>query len=243
MRTRSRHDPVLFHVKRAVGRRDASRAAQSMRLYQPRVDGNAPEFRKDGRRVGPGGLHEMLVVAGETVGARAFGGIGPIPASGLSDLFKTWTGILADWVEIVAAIIIAIAVIEATIQAVGLFFRRNLPPEAKEFLRLRLGRWLALALEFELAADILRTAIAPSWSEIGLLAAVAAIRTALNYFLEKEIERGAKLRQAQEHGMPNPEDGRSLHVRSPFVWTPRRQPREMTSSKGEDGNNREPAPA
>ena len=55
-------------------------------------------------------------------------------------------------------------------------------------VRLKLGRWLALALEFELAADILRTAVAPTWSEIGQLAAIAALRTALNFFLQREID-------------------------------------------------------
>ena len=56
-------------------------------------------------------------------------------------------------------------------------------------LRLTLGRFLTLGLEFQLAGDILRTAIAPTFAEIGQLAAIAAIRTALNYFLGKEIER------------------------------------------------------
>lgn len=55
-------------------------------------------------------------------------------------------------------------------------------------VRLTLGRFLALGLEFQLASDVLRTAVAPSWEELGKLAAVAAIRTALNYFLEREIE-------------------------------------------------------
>jgi uncharacterized membrane protein len=54
-------------------------------------------------------------------------------------------------------------------------------------VRLRLGRFLALGLEFQLASDLLRTAVAPSFEEIGKLAAVAAIRTALNYFLSREI--------------------------------------------------------
>lgn len=36
---------------------------------------------------------------------------------------------------------------------------------------------LALALEFELAADILRTAIAPTWNEIGQFAAIIVLRT------------------------------------------------------------------
>src|SRR5689334_455474 len=53
-------------------------------------------------------------------------------------------------------------------------------------VRLGLGRFLALGLEFQLASDILRTAIAPTLREIGELAAIAAIRTALNYFLGRE---------------------------------------------------------
>ena len=53
-----------------------------------------------------------------------------------------------------------------------------------------------MALEFELAADILRTAVAPTWSEIGQLAAIAALRTALNFFLQREID-GAEQRAAR----------------------------------------------
>lgn len=109
----------------------------------------------------------------------------------LTDIFQGLTRQIANWVEVAAAIIIALAVIEAIVRAAPLFVRRNLPPEAKEDVRLRLGRWLAVALEFELAADILRTAIAPTWTEIGQLAAIAAIRTALNYFLQQEIDRAA----------------------------------------------------
>ena len=61
--------------------------------------------------------------------------------------------------------------------------------DAQEFVRVRLGlgRFLTLGLEFQLASDVLRTAIAPSFREIGQLAAIAAIRTALNYFLAREI--------------------------------------------------------
>ena len=55
--------------------------------------------------------------------------------------------------------------------------------------RLILARHLALALEFELGADILGTAISPSWDQIGKLGAVAVIRTGLNYFLSMEMKR------------------------------------------------------
>jgi uncharacterized membrane protein len=51
----------------------------------------------------------------------------------------------------------------------------------------RFAMAIILALEFALAADIARTAIAPSWREIGQLAAIAAIRTALNWFLERDL--------------------------------------------------------
>ena len=62
-------------------------------------------------------------------------------------------------------------------------------PDRKEDVRLRLGRWLAVALEFELAADILRTAVAPTWTEIGQLAAIVVLRTVLNFFLQQEIDK------------------------------------------------------
>ncbi len=115
----------------------------------------------------------------------------------LTQLFKDLTGQLANWVEVAAAVIIGIAAVEATVRALLVFARPRMPPEAKEDLRLGLARWLAVALEFELAADILRTAIAPTLQQIGLLAAIAAIRTALNYFLQKEIDRAI----AREQGM------------------------------------------
>ena len=56
---------------------------------------------------------------------------------------------------------------------------------------MRFARWLLLSLEFALGADIIRTAIAPSWQEAGQLAVIAGIRTALGYFLEREMEAAA----------------------------------------------------
>ncbi len=119
------------------------------------------------------------------------------PANSVELFFQTWTGYIADGVEAGAGLIIALAALQAIIRSLVLFFRTlNAPIKpthpSTEDVRLRLGRYLALALEFELGADILRTAVAPSWSQIGQLAAIAAIRTALNYFLQKEIERAAE---------------------------------------------------
>lgn len=115
----------------------------------------------------------------------------------LTDVVKDLTLGAATCTEAVAGLIIVIAVIEAALRTALLIVRwrplanPDASHEAKEEVRLRLGRSLALALEFELGADILRTAIAPTWSEIGQLAAIAAVRTALNYFLQEEIDRAS----------------------------------------------------
>ena len=90
--------------------------------------------------------------------------------------------------EFAAALIIAIAAVEATIKSGLLFLRRSSLPDDKNAVRLTLGRWLAVALEFELAADILNTAVTPTWNDIEKLAAIAALRTALNYFLDRDIQ-------------------------------------------------------
>lgn len=106
----------------------------------------------------------------------------------MEELFKNWTLHLSVAIEVCAGLIVGIAALEATVRAVSIFVRRQEPEERKEQVRLKMGRWLALALEFELAADILRTAVAPSWDEIGKLAAIVVLRTVLNFFLQKEID-------------------------------------------------------
>ncbi len=53
--------------------------------------------------------------------------------------------------------------------------------------RARLSRWLALALELMIGSDIIRTAIAPSWIDLGQLAAVVAIRLVLEYTLLRDM--------------------------------------------------------
>ncbi|MGW3061839.1 DUF1622 domain-containing protein [Streptomyces goshikiensis] len=71
-------------------------------------------------------------------------------------------------------------------------------------MRLGLGRFLVLGLEFQLAGDVLRTAVAPGFTEIGQLAAIAAIRTLLNFFLTREIaEERAEIDQDRQEPEPH----------------------------------------
>lgn len=88
-------------------------------------------------------------------------------------------------IETVSAIIIGIGIVLA-IYRIILHFKEEQSSNFN-YIRLTLGKFLVLALEFQLAADILSTAIAPNWEQIGKLAAIATIRTLLNYFLMLEM--------------------------------------------------------
>ena len=88
-------------------------------------------------------------------------------------------------VEALGALVIAAGIV---IAIVGLI-RHAIHERGSSFtpIRLAFARYLTLALELQLAADILSTSVAPTWERIGKLAAIAVIRTALNYFLSREM--------------------------------------------------------
>ena len=114
---------------------------------------------------------------------------------------------MADAIQFSAAILIGLAAARATFRSLVVFFRRGAPESATEEVRLRLGRWLVLALEFQVAADILRLAVAPTWNEIGQLASVIVLRTALNFFLQKEIEKSTPKKSQDSPVAPEPRKG------------------------------------
>ena len=90
--------------------------------------------------------------------------------------------------EIACVVCIAVGMIEALFRVVMVVGGRRLSyRDARRSVFTGFASWIVLALEFALAADIARTAIAPTWDDIGRLAAIAVIRTVLNYFLEKDL--------------------------------------------------------
>jgi uncharacterized membrane protein len=96
--------------------------------------------------------------------------------------------------ECIAIIIVAIAMLQALRRLLyhrhGRMMHRGRVAARipRESVRLELGHALALSLEFLLAADIVGTAVSPSWTDIGKLAAITAIRTFVNYFIQREVE-------------------------------------------------------
>ena len=104
----------------------------------------------------------------------------------MGDLFEQLLHWLRLALEAAAAFWIAVGFANAIVQLVADHFRHRIAASFRD-IRLTFSRYLSLALEFQLAADILSTAIAPTWERIGKLAAIAVIRTALNYFLTLEL--------------------------------------------------------
>jgi uncharacterized membrane protein len=98
-------------------------------------------------------------------------------------------------VELIGAVVIGVGVLVAF--GAYVLSELRVRPRPYEGIRLLLGRFLALGLEFQLASDILGTAVSPSFSEIGKLGAIAAIRTVLNFFLAQEIERAQRVVEAR----------------------------------------------
>lgn len=110
---------------------------------------------------------------------------------------KDATEMLARAAEGIAAVVIAAGILRAFLMWIVDQFTNRTGETPREGIRLTLGRSLALALEFELGADILGTAVTPTWDQIARLAAIAAIRTALNFFLQRELRDAEQMHQAK----------------------------------------------
>jgi uncharacterized membrane protein len=95
--------------------------------------------------------------------------------------------------ESISIFCVLLGLVTSVIMTVGLVrrpgqFLQNIPA-----LRLQFGSWLGLALEFQLGADIVATTINPTLQSLGELAILAAIRTFLNFFLQRELAAEAQI--------------------------------------------------
>ncbi len=127
----------------------------------------------------------------------------------MEEVLADVVGVLVTVVEACGAAVILVGAVWAFARFVWVGVRRG-GTAAFVPVRLTLGRFLALGLEIQLAGDVLRTAVAPSFRELGQLAAVAAIRTALNYFLSREIAEERR-QVAEEAGAPPPDPASAEH--------------------------------
>lgn len=128
--------------------------------------------------------------------------------SSTSGPLESWLKILVSYLAAGAEIAAALVIGGAVLRGIGTYLQQAFSRsrqhfDATEGIRLRLGRMLTLGLEFTVASDILRTAVAPTRQDILNLGAIVLLRTLLNYFLEQEIRQG-ELRRS-----PDKEQGTS----------------------------------
>src|SRR5215467_14857905 len=110
-------------------------------------------------------------------------------------------------IDAIALLVILLGTVEVLLKVVRAAFK----PLGEQLARqawLRYSRWLVAGLTFQLAADIIDTSITTSWQTIGRVAAVAVIRTFLNYFLERDVERQQQECAAVPPQLPSRPEGR-----------------------------------
>ncbi|MBT0669341.1 DUF1622 domain-containing protein [Novosphingobium profundi] len=116
----------------------------------------------------------------------------------MEESFKTLAEGAALVVETLAVLTVFIGAFMAALNIAKGLFARTLPMPA--FVRSvwqRFAAWILISLEFALGADIIRTAIAPTWDDIGKLAAIAAIRTFLGFFLDRDMKSVTEIKASQ----------------------------------------------
>ncbi|MEX2264861.1 MAG: DUF1622 domain-containing protein [Bryobacteraceae bacterium] len=123
--------------------------------------------------------------------------------------------VLVQWLRVAVDFVGVLWVAFGFVYASAALFLSHLRRQTVTFtpIRLTLSRYLSLALEFQLASDILSTLIAPTWQDLGRLAATAAIRTALNYSLSREMKEYSERLERKEHVAAE-------HAENPFRSSP-----------------------
>jgi uncharacterized membrane protein len=112
----------------------------------------------------------------------------------MEEIFRIVAEHVALGAELIATLLIAIGSIGAVIRVVRMLAEKHTHIRVIKDIWLRLAGWILLALEFTLAADIVRTSISPTWQDLGKLAAIAGIRTVLSIFLERDLDSFEKER-------------------------------------------------
>ena len=116
-------------------------------------------------------------------------------ASQLSEdttLMEQWLTYAVHAIEMVGAILIIISVVIGLIE-IGWAAIRSRINDTVRSARIRLAQRMVLALEFLIAADILKTIVTPNLEGMALLGAIIAIRTVLSLSIAYELRRSPKI--------------------------------------------------
>jgi uncharacterized membrane protein len=117
----------------------------------------------------------------------------------MEDALKNIAAYVSLCLQAVAILVIVVGAVEAVIDICRVILERHAANADRRAVWLEFAHWLVAGLTFQLAADIVQTTVAPSWDEVGRLAAIAAIRTFLTFFLDRDIDA---LREFQRNREP-----------------------------------------
>jgi uncharacterized membrane protein len=163
---------------------------------------------------------DLSVVAGIDFNTRnpdtdyTSGALAHVDASLMQYLSKNFAiGMVRQWlieltefvvpvVDLLALLMIAGGTLAAFINAIRVAIAHSGDHHAARVVWMQYARWLIAGLTFQLAADIIETSVAPSWNDIGQLAAIAVIRTFLNFFLERDQRDVRELQRETEQREP-----------------------------------------
>ena len=123
---------------------------------------------------------------------------------------REWLAVISEPASALIDAIALLVILVGTVEVLCTVARAAFKPLGEQLARrawLRYSRWLVAGLTFQLAADIIDTSITTSWQTIGRVAAVAVIRTFLNYFLERDVERQQQERAAVPSQLPSRPEG------------------------------------
>ncbi len=105
------------------------------------------------------------------------------------EIIKSIAEYVALFLEGAAVLVIVIGAIQSLVIYIlrGLTKRSDLINQMQS--RFKLGLSLSLGLGFLVGADVIKTAISPTWTDIGQLAAIVVIRIVLNFFLMRDMRQ------------------------------------------------------
>lgn len=109
-------------------------------------------------------------------------------------MFQETLEIIRDSIGAIGVAVICFGALRALYQLLVLIFSQKY---GENFIRLQLGDSIILGLEFMVGADIVHSLVAPDYYNLGLLAILVIIRSALSFFLSVEL-KGLTLEQ-REH--------------------------------------------
>jgi uncharacterized membrane protein len=127
----------------------------------------------------------------------------------MEDLVSRFAQAAELLIDAAAVLVVAFGALDALVRLVAQVAARGEMHGGRKAVWRRFAMWLLLGLEFELAADIIGSVVSPSWQDVGMLGAIAVIRTFLNYFLEKDLDSAES---DMAHGVTVPDTPASFAV-------------------------------